>query len=95
MNEEAVGRGIKQSGAAREKLFITTKLWIQSTSHENMLKAFERSLIACNWIMLTCILSINPMVMYMANGARWKNCTSRARSKPLAFPTFSLTASWT
>jgi len=44
MNEEAVGRGIKQSDVAREKLFITTKLWIQSTGYENTLKAFERSL---------------------------------------------------
>ena len=44
MNEEAVGRGIKQSGAVREKLFITTKLWIQSNGYEGTLKAFERSL---------------------------------------------------
>jgi diketogulonate reductase-like aldo/keto reductase len=44
MNEEAVGGGIKQSGVAREELFITTKLWIQSNGYENTLKAFERSL---------------------------------------------------
>jgi diketogulonate reductase-like aldo/keto reductase len=43
-NEEAVGRGIQQSGLAREKLFITTKLWIQSNGYEGTLKAFERSL---------------------------------------------------
>jgi diketogulonate reductase-like aldo/keto reductase len=43
-NEEAVGRDIKQSGVAREKLFITTKLWIQSNSHEGTRKAFENSL---------------------------------------------------
>ena len=43
-NEEAVGRGIKQSGAAREKLFITTKLWIQSNGYEDTIKAFENSL---------------------------------------------------
>ena len=43
-NEEAVGRGIKQSGVAREKLFLTTKLWIQSNGYEGTLKAFERSL---------------------------------------------------
>jgi len=43
-NEEAVGRGIKQSGVAREKLFITTKLWIQSNGFEGTLKAFENSL---------------------------------------------------
>ncbi len=44
MNEEAVGRGIRQSGVAREKLFITTKLWIQSQGYEGTLRAFERSL---------------------------------------------------
>lgn len=43
-NEEAVGRGIKQSGVAREELFITTKLWIQSQGYEGTLKAFENSL---------------------------------------------------
>jgi len=43
-NEEAVGRGIKQSGVSREKLFITTKLWIQSNGYENTLDAFDRSL---------------------------------------------------
>ena len=44
LNEEAVGSGIKQSGVAREKLFITTKLWIQSNGYEGTIKAFERSL---------------------------------------------------
>lgn len=43
-NEEAVGRGIKQGGVAREKLFITTKLWIQRNGYDDTLKAFERSL---------------------------------------------------
>ena len=43
-NEEAVGRGIRQSGVAREELFITTKLWIQGNGYEGTRKAFERSL---------------------------------------------------
>ena len=43
-NEEAVGWGIKQSGIAREKLFITTKLWIQRNGYEGTLRAFEASL---------------------------------------------------
>jgi diketogulonate reductase-like aldo/keto reductase len=43
-NEEAVGRGIKQSGVARENLFITTKLWIQSNGYEGTTKAFKNSL---------------------------------------------------
>jgi diketogulonate reductase-like aldo/keto reductase len=44
LNEEAVGRGIKQSGVPREKLFITTKLWIQRNGYEGTIKAFENSL---------------------------------------------------
>lgn len=43
-NEEAVGRGIKHSGVAREELFITTKLWIQSQGYEGTLKAFDNAL---------------------------------------------------
>ena len=43
-NEEAVGKGIKQSGVSREGLFITTKLWIQGNGYEGTMKAFERSL---------------------------------------------------
>jgi 2,5-diketo-D-gluconate reductase A len=43
-NEEAVGRGIKQSGVAREKLFITTKLWMQRNGYEGTIRAFENSL---------------------------------------------------
>jgi 2,5-diketo-D-gluconate reductase A len=44
LNEEAVGRGIKRSGVSREKLFITTKLWIQRNGYEGTIGAFERSL---------------------------------------------------
>ena len=43
-NEAAVGAGIKQSGVARDKLFITTKLWIQKNGYEGTLEAFDRSL---------------------------------------------------
>ena len=43
-NEEAVGTGIAQSGVAREDLFVTTKLWIQSQGYAGTMKAFESSL---------------------------------------------------
>lgn len=43
-NEEAVGSAIKQGGVSREKLFVTTKLWIQDAGYENTLRAFEKSL---------------------------------------------------
>jgi 2,5-diketo-D-gluconate reductase A len=43
-NEEAVGKAIKNSSVARENLFITTKVWIQSDGYNGTRKAFENSL---------------------------------------------------
>jgi 2,5-diketo-D-gluconate reductase A len=44
-NEEAVGRAIKSSGIPREELFVTTKLWIQGSPGEEVVKrAFDASL---------------------------------------------------
>ena len=43
MNEEEVGRAIKRGGVPREKLFITTKLWVQDAGYEQTWKAFEKS----------------------------------------------------
>jgi diketogulonate reductase-like aldo/keto reductase len=43
-NEEAVGKAIRHSGIARDELFITTKLWIQSEGYEGTRKAFDTSL---------------------------------------------------
>lgn len=44
MNEEAVGRGVKNSGIPREELFITTKIWVENTTYEGVLSSFESSL---------------------------------------------------
>lgn len=43
-NEEAVGRGIKNSGVSRKELFITTKVWISNSGYENAKKSIEESL---------------------------------------------------
>lgn len=43
-NEKFVGDAIKQSNIPREKLFITTKLWLADTGYKSTIKAFENSL---------------------------------------------------
>ncbi len=43
-NEKAVGEGILASGTNREKLFITSKLWVDDSGYESTKKAFETSL---------------------------------------------------
>ena len=53
-NETQVGNALKQSGIARNELFVTTKLWLQDTNYEGAKAQFERSLIGCNLITSTC-----------------------------------------
>ncbi|EOI3466381.1 aldo/keto reductase [Cronobacter dublinensis] len=43
-NETQVGNALKQSGIARNELFITTKLWVHGASYEGAKAQFERSL---------------------------------------------------
>lgn len=44
MNEEAVGRGIANSGIVREEIFVTTKIWVDNVSYEGVKSSFQRSL---------------------------------------------------
>jgi 2,5-diketo-D-gluconate reductase A len=44
MNEEAVGKGLLHSGMQRERLFVTSKLWVEDTGYERTLRAIENSL---------------------------------------------------
>ncbi|MBD8533283.1 MULTISPECIES: aldo/keto reductase [unclassified Massilia] len=44
LNEDAVGKGVRGSGAAREELFVTSKLWVQDAGYERTKRAIDRSL---------------------------------------------------
>ena len=43
-NEEAVGNAIKDSGIAREELFVTTKVWNSALNKDKLLKSVHESL---------------------------------------------------
>lgn len=43
-NEMAVGNAIRSCDVAREELFITTKVWIQTNGYENTMDSFKKSL---------------------------------------------------
>lgn len=44
MNEGAVGQGVRDSGAARSDLFVTSKLWVQHTGYERTRQAIDDTL---------------------------------------------------
>lgn len=43
-NEAAVGEAIKESGIAREEIFVTSKLWVSDFTYERAKAGIERSL---------------------------------------------------
>ena len=43
-NEDGTGRAIRESGVAREDVFLTTKLWNDDHGHDQTLHAFDASL---------------------------------------------------
>lgn len=43
-NESGVGEGLRQSGVARDELFVTTKVWNADQGFDATLKAFDASL---------------------------------------------------
>jgi 2,5-diketo-D-gluconate reductase A len=44
MNEEAVGKGLRNSGVPRENLFVTTKVWVEHAGNERTIQAIDKSL---------------------------------------------------
>lgn len=44
LNESEVGQGIKESGIARQELFVTTKIWVHNVSYDGVMKSFQESL---------------------------------------------------
>ena len=43
-NEKGVGKGIKESGVAREELFVTSKVWNAERGYEKTKAAFQKTL---------------------------------------------------
>jgi diketogulonate reductase-like aldo/keto reductase len=43
-NEEDVGRALIDSGIAREKIFLTTKVWVDEQGYQETMRACDRSL---------------------------------------------------
>jgi diketogulonate reductase-like aldo/keto reductase len=70
-NEEQVGQAIKDSGVAREELFITTKLWPSDFGYEEAKAAFALSLQKLGLEYLDLYLIHWPK-SYERNAASWR-----------------------
>lgn len=77
-NEESVGKAMKDSGVAREDIFLTTKLWNPDHGYEETLAAFEKSinLLDVDYVDLYLIHWPNPLAFRDCwaekNAGTWK-----------------------
>ena len=60
MNETEVGLGIKNSGVAREELFVTTKIWVENFGYEAAKSSLEHSLGRLNLDYIDMVLIHQP-----------------------------------
>lgn len=67
-NEKSVGRAIKDSGIARDTLFITTKLWNTERGYDKTIAAFEKSLADLNLAYIDLYL-----IHWPANESQFEN----------------------
>ena len=74
-----MGRAVRESGIAREKVFVVTKLWNSDQGYASAIRACDQSLAK---LKLDCI---DLYLIHWPNradasipGARWWSCASRA-----------------
>ncbi len=85
-NEESVGRGIRESGIAREELFITTKLWNPYHSSDLAMSTFDESMkkLGLDYLDLFLIHWPNPIAYrscwQKANAESWRAMEELYRS---------------
>ena len=64
MNQKAVGEAIRESGVAREEIFLTTKIWMQDNSYEKCRKAVDLALSELDTDYIDLLLLHQPMGDY-------------------------------
>ena len=81
LNEEAVGKAVKESGVRREDIFIATKLWVQDAGYENTKRAFEVSIKKLGLDYLDVYLLHQAYGDYYGSWRAMKNFIKKGESK--------------
>lgn len=96
-NEKEVGQAIKQSGIARNDIFLTSKVWRTELSYDAVMKSVEGSLQDLDTDYLDLCLLHWPMPETDRNqwqkkiwthGVLWRNCMQKKHCVPLVSVTF-------
>lgn len=92
-NEEAVGAGIKQSGVAREDIFLTTKLWIDDFANGDLQQAAQKSLdrLATDYLDLLLLHWPNPDISLAETMDALNDVRDRGLARHIGISNFTTT----
>ena len=89
-NEAAVGEGIRQSGVPREKIFVTSKLWVQDMGYENTKGAIDRLLQRMGLEYLDMYLIHHSFGDYKGSWRAMEEAVSAGKIKTIGVANFSI-----
>ncbi|MEW8995046.1 aldo/keto reductase [Clostridium sp.] len=87
-NEEAVGRAIKKCNVPREKLFITTKVWISNAGYEKAKTSIEKSLKKLQLEYLDLVLIHQPFNDYYGTYKAMEEMYKRGKIRAIGVSNF-------
>ena len=89
-NEAAVGEGIRRSGVPREKIFVTSKLWVQDMDYENTKGAIDRLLQRMGLDYLDMYLIHHSFGDYKGSWRAMEEAVSAGKIKTIGVANFSI-----
>lgn len=87
-NEASVGQGVRDSGVAREKLFVTTKLWNDDMRANRQLQAIDDSLKALAMDYIDMYLIHWPVENYVESWAAIEKILASGKARSIGVSNF-------
>ncbi len=88
-NEKAVGDAVRESGVAREDIFLVSKLWVQDSGFDKTLFSFEKTLRNLGTDYLDLYLIHMPLGDYMGSWRAMERIMREGMAKAIGVCNFS------
>lgn len=89
-NEKSVGQGLRDSGVAREKIFVTTKLWNDDMRQGKHMQAFEQSLKDLGLDYIDLYLIHWPVENYLESWGMMEKIYATGKAKAVGISNFQV-----
>lgn len=87
-NERAVGEAMKESGVARESIFLTTKIWVQDYGYEQTAAAIDGALERLQTGYCDLMLLHQPFADYLGSWKALEEAVDKGKLKAIGLSNF-------